>query len=138
MDFSIAWQQLNRMGRSFMALLPNLLFGLLVFVAFVFAARGVRSLVERVTLHRQQSASLKILLSRLAYVATLILGILITVTIVVPSFTPAPPVPAPAAPAATTPEPPKPVKEQRGLKFLGDITRKLKGILIDDFHDKQY
>jgi len=57
---------------------------------------------------------------------------------VVPSFTPAPPVPAPAAPAATTPEPPKPGKEQRGLKFLGDITRKLKGILIDDFDDKQY
>jgi cell division protein FtsA len=57
---------------------------------------------------------------------------------VVPSFTPAPPVPAPAAPAAANPEPPKPVKEQRGLKFLGDITRKLKGILIDDFDDKQY
>jgi cell division protein FtsA len=57
---------------------------------------------------------------------------------VVPIFTPAPSVPAPAAPAATTPEPPKPVKEQRGLKFLGDITRKLKGILIDDFDDKQY
>lgn len=57
---------------------------------------------------------------------------------VVPSFTPAPPAPAPAAPAAATPEAPKPVKEQRGLKFLGDITRKLKGILIDDFDDKQY
>lgn len=72
-----------------MALLPNLLFGLIVFVVFVFAARGVRSLVERLTLNREQSASLKILLSRLAYVATLILGVLITVTIVVPSFTPA-------------------------------------------------
>jgi cell division protein FtsA len=58
---------------------------------------------------------------------------------VVPSFVPAPAAPvAPATPAASTPEPPKPVKEQRGLKFLGDITRKLKGILIDDFDDKQY
>jgi cell division protein FtsA len=59
---------------------------------------------------------------------------------VVPSFTtPAPVVtPTPAAPAASTPEAPKPPKEQRGLKFLGDITRKLKGILIDDFDDKQY
>lgn len=77
------------MGRDFMALLPNLLFGLVVFIAFLFAARGVRSLVERVTQNRQQSESLKILLSRLAYVATLILGILVTVTIIVPSFTPA-------------------------------------------------
>jgi small conductance mechanosensitive channel len=89
MDFSIAWKQINQMGRDFIALLPNLVFGLLVFVAFLFAARAVRSLVERLTQRRQQSASLKILLSRLAYVATLILGILVTVTIVVPSFTPA-------------------------------------------------
>ncbi|WP_223651154.1 cell division protein FtsA [Hymenobacter psoromatis] len=53
---------------------------------------------------------------------------------VVPSF-----VPAAAQAAAPTPsEPPKPPKEQKGLKFLGDITRKLKSILIDDFDDKQY
>ena len=89
MDFSIAWRQINHMGREFMVLLPNLIFGLVVFVAFLFAARGVRSLVERLTASRHQSESLKILLSRLAYVLTLILGVLITVTIVVPSFTPA-------------------------------------------------
>ncbi len=89
MDFSIAWQQINNMGREFMVLLPNLVFGLIVFIAFIFAAQGVRSLVQRLTQNRHQSESLKILLSRLAYVMTLILGILITVTIVVPSFTPA-------------------------------------------------
>ena len=55
---------------------------------------------------------------------------------VVPSFTALPAGPAAAAPIP--PEPPKPPKEQKGLKFLGDITRKLKGILIDDFDDKQY
>jgi len=51
---------------------------------------------------------------------------------VVPTFTAPTPAPTPA------PETPKPPKEQKGLKFLGDITRKLKGILIDDFDDKQY
>ncbi len=56
---------------------------------------------------------------------------------VVPSFALAPPAAAPPAPP-TPPEAPKPPKEQKGLKFLGDITRKLKGILIDDFDDKQY
>ncbi len=56
---------------------------------------------------------------------------------VVPSFAPAPPAAVPPA-APTPPEAPKPPKEQKGLKFLGDITRKLKGILIDDFDDKQY
>ena len=89
MDFSIAWQKINDMGREFMSLLPNLLFGVIVFAVFIFVARGVRSLVDRLTSTRQDSQSLRVLLSRLAYVATLILGILVTVTIVVPSFTPA-------------------------------------------------
>ncbi|RYY19779.1 MAG: mechanosensitive ion channel family protein [Cytophagaceae bacterium] len=89
MDFSIAWQKINQMGRGFMAMLPNLLFGLVVFVGFVFLARGAKSLVERLIMHQHQSQSLKLLLSRLAYVAVLILGILITVTIIVPGFTPA-------------------------------------------------
>lgn len=77
------------MGRDFMALLPNLLFGLVVFVVFIFIARGVLSLVERLAENCQLSVSLKLLLSRLSYVAALLLGLLITVTIMVPSFTPA-------------------------------------------------
>lgn len=89
MDFSIAWQKINQMGRDFMALLPNLLFGLVVFVVFVFIARGVQTGVERLVANRHQSQSLKLLLSRLSYVAALVLGILVTVTIMVPSFTPA-------------------------------------------------
>ncbi len=89
MDFSIAWQKINQMGRDFMALLPNLLFGLIVFVVFIFIARGVQSGVERLVANRHQSQSLKLLLSRLSYVAALVLGILVTVTIMVPSFTPA-------------------------------------------------
>ncbi|OGX90388.1 mechanosensitive ion channel family protein [Hymenobacter coccineus] len=89
MDFSIAWQKINQMGRDFMSILPNLLFGVVVFVVFIFIARGVKSLVERLLENREQSVSLKLLLSRLSYVATLILGVLVTVTIMVPSFTPA-------------------------------------------------
>ena len=89
MDFSIAWQKIVQMGRDFMALLPNLLIGIVVFVGFIFVARGVQSLVERLVQNRGQSQSLKLLLSRLSYVAALILGILVTVTIMVPGFTPA-------------------------------------------------
>lgn len=54
------------MGRDFMALLPNLLFGLVVFVVFIFITRGVQSLVKWVVENRQQSVSLKLLLSRLS------------------------------------------------------------------------
>ena len=89
MDFSIAWQKIHQMGHDFMALLPNLLFGLVVFVVFIFIAKGVKSLVERVVASRQQSQSLNLLLGRLSYVAALMIGILVTVTIIVPGFTPA-------------------------------------------------
>ena len=89
MDFSIAWQKLNQIGRDLMAALPNLVFGVVVFVLFVLLARGVRTVVERVIRSRRQSQSLVLLLSRLAYVAVLILGVLVAVTIMVPSFTPA-------------------------------------------------
>ncbi|OUJ71400.1 mechanosensitive ion channel family protein [Hymenobacter crusticola] len=90
MDFSIAWQKINQIAHDTMAALPNLFIGLLVFIIFLFVAKGVRAIVERV-IHRREhgSESLKLLLSRLAYVAVLILGVLVTTTIVVPSFTPA-------------------------------------------------
>jgi cell division protein FtsA len=58
---------------------------------------------------------------------------------VIPSFTAAP---APVVPAATVPAAPEEPKAPKGPSkfgsYLGDITRKLKGILIDDFDDKQY
>jgi small-conductance mechanosensitive channel len=89
MDFSLAWQKLHQIGRDLMLALPNIFFGLVVLVLFVVGARGVRSLVERITRSRSSSESLARLLSRLAYVAALILGVLVTVTIILPGFTPA-------------------------------------------------
>ncbi|MBC6609949.1 mechanosensitive ion channel family protein [Hymenobacter sp. BT507] len=88
MNFSIAWQKINAMGRDFMALLPNLILGVVVFIVFLFIASGVRSLVQKVTASRQHSQSLTLLLSRLAYVFMLIVGILVTFTVMIPSFTP--------------------------------------------------
>lgn len=88
MDFSLAWQKLHQIGRDLMLALPNIFFGLVVLVLFVLGARTVRSLVGRVTRSRSQRESLARLLSRLAYVATLILGVLVTATIILPGFTP--------------------------------------------------
>lgn len=89
MDFSLAWQKLNQIGRDLMLALPNIVFGLVVFVGFMLLARGVRALVQRVTRGKSSSHGLALLLSRLAYVAMLILGVLITATVVLPGFTPA-------------------------------------------------
>jgi len=89
MDFSLAWQKLNQIGHDLMLALPNIFFGLVVLVLFVLGARTVRSLVGRITRSRSKRESLARLLSRLAYVATLILGVLVTATIILPGFTPA-------------------------------------------------
>lgn len=89
MDFSLAWQKLNQIGRDLMLALPNIVFGMVVFIVFALLARGVRSVVGRVTRSRSSSQSLARLLSRLTYVAMLILGVLVTATIVLPGFTPA-------------------------------------------------
>ncbi|SMB99359.1 MscS Mechanosensitive ion channel [Hymenobacter roseosalivarius DSM 11622] len=89
MDFSIAWQKLNQIGRDLMAVLPNIAIGVVVLVLFVLLARGARSLVGRVTQGKGKSHSLSLLLSRLAYVVMLILGVLVAITIILPGFTPA-------------------------------------------------
>ncbi|TGE17365.1 mechanosensitive ion channel family protein [Hymenobacter elongatus] len=89
MDFSLAWQKLNQIGHDLMLALPNIVFGLVVFVGFMLLARGVRALVQRVTRSKNNNHNLSVLLSRLAYVAMLVLGVLVTVTIILPGFTPA-------------------------------------------------
>lgn len=86
MDFSLAWQKLHQIGRDLMLALPNIVFGLVVFVVFIVLARGARLLVLRLTSHRRPS--LGRLLSRLCYVGMLILAVLVTATIVLPGFTP--------------------------------------------------
>ncbi len=45
MDFSLAWQKLNQIGRDLMLALPNIVFSLVVFLGFILLARGVRALV---------------------------------------------------------------------------------------------
>lgn len=86
MDFSLAWQKLHQIGRDLMLALPNIVFGLVVFVVFIVLARGARLVVLRLTSHRRPS--LGRLLSRLSYVGMLILAVLVTATIVLPGFTP--------------------------------------------------
>jgi small-conductance mechanosensitive channel len=89
MDFSLAWQKLQQIGRDLMLALPNLVFGLVAFLGFMLLARGTRALVQRVMRSRKNNHNLSVLLSRLAFVAVLVLGALVTATIMLPGFTPA-------------------------------------------------
>ena len=83
-DLSEAFQTIRELVVGFIALLPKLVIGLVVFLIFLALARGVRRLIIKGTEHRSRSLSL--LLGRLARTAVIILGVFVFLLIVVPEF----------------------------------------------------
>lgn len=86
--FSEATQALQGLAAGFAARLPHLALALLVFVAFVFAARGVRAASHAFAQRRGRRSNLGVVLGRLAYGGTLFLGLLTALVVAVPGFTP--------------------------------------------------
>lgn len=89
MDFSLAWNKLQEMANSLIVALPNVIIGVLVFALFLLAARGIKALVQRLAERRRRARNLAFVLGRLAQTAVAIVGVLVAVTIIFPSFTPA-------------------------------------------------
>jgi small conductance mechanosensitive channel len=75
------------MFQDLVAAVPRIVIALLVFMAFALAARGVRSLLRRAFGHTGKQ-NVGAVLGRLGYFATLLLGALVAITVVVPSMTP--------------------------------------------------
>lgn len=82
----IVIERLLGMGRGALRMLPNLLGALLVFALFLIAARVVRGVIERLgrRLHKHQNAG--IILGRLSQWVLILVGLLVAITILVPSF----------------------------------------------------
>ena len=76
----------NDFANNFYAALPRIAVGIVVFLAFLFVARGIRSLVHRVTPGPRDS-SIGIVLGRLTYALLLLIGLLVATVIIVPTFT---------------------------------------------------
>jgi small conductance mechanosensitive channel len=87
-DFSVAYERFQEQLAYFLAILPSLMIGILVFVLFAFIARGVRNLVQRASSPRHPR-NLVLALGRLTRWSMLLVGLLIGVTIAFPTFTPA-------------------------------------------------
>lgn len=85
-DFSAAWKTGHRILDSTIALLPNVVLALVIFVFFLFVASLMRSSVRRVLLRRQRRQSLALLLGQLANLVVTIFGILVSLSVVAPSF----------------------------------------------------
>lgn len=83
-DAEAAWQTIDRLIDGTVALLPKIVIALVVFLIFILIARGVQSIVQRATRDRE-SANVGVVLGRLARLAILFFGLLVGVSIVVPT-----------------------------------------------------
>ncbi|AFZ67695.1 mechanosensitive ion channel family protein [Deinococcus peraridilitoris] len=84
-----AVERIQNIGRDLMAALPNVAIGLVVVLIFWFAARVVRTLIQRIWATRGYERDLALLFGRLASAALTVLGVLVALTIIFPSVTPA-------------------------------------------------
>ena len=85
-DFSIAWKTAVNILNEIISLLPNIILGILILVLFLIMASFARSLARRIALRRLSRQGVALLLARLAHTSITLLGILITISVIAPSF----------------------------------------------------
>lgn len=85
-EISTAWDKVQSMINGFIALLPNVVLGLIVFIFFLFIASRIKLLVKRLTRNRRSARNLGLVLGRLAQGLTILIGLFIALSIVIPTF----------------------------------------------------
>jgi small conductance mechanosensitive channel len=85
-DFSNAWKSGGRIVNFIISLLPNIILSILIFGGFLFLASGAKSVVRRFAKNRGRRQNLGLLLGQLSQVTVAIVGFLIALSAVAPSF----------------------------------------------------
>jgi len=85
-EISTAWNKVQSMINGFIALLPNIVLGLIVFIFFLFIAGRIKALVKGLTRNRRYARNLGLVLGRLAQGVTILIGLFIALSIVIPTF----------------------------------------------------
>ncbi len=85
-DISAVLKQIQGMINGFIVLLPNLVLALIVFAIFFYIARTIKKVVKRLTRNRRQARNLGMVLGRLAQGTTILVGLFVALSIVIPSF----------------------------------------------------
>lgn len=85
-QISAAWDKVQNMINGLVALLPNLLLAVIVFVIFFFIAEKLRQFVTRLTHQRRHARNLGLILGRLAQWTTILVGLFISLSIVIPTL----------------------------------------------------
>lgn len=85
-DFSNAWNSGERILNRAISLLPNLIIAAAIFIMFLVMGSLSKTMVRRVTIKRRQRKNLALLLGQLIQTVVLVLGFLISFSVVAPSF----------------------------------------------------
>ncbi len=85
-QISILVDKLQAMLDGFIQLLPNLVLALITFAIFFYAARTIKKVVRNLTRNRREARSLGMVLGRLAQGTTILIGLFVSLSIVIPSF----------------------------------------------------
>ena len=86
-DVSQAWATIQRLGNSFISMLPRFVLAALLAWAFTFVGRLARRLVERGAAQRREHRTLQLALGRLVQAAIVVFGLLVAATAAFPTFT---------------------------------------------------
>lgn len=84
-EWSVMWERFQAMINGFIALLPNIVLALIVFVLFGWLAGAIKGFVKRLTRNRRQARNLGMVLGRLSQGTTILVGLFVALSIVIPS-----------------------------------------------------
>jgi small-conductance mechanosensitive channel len=87
-DFTAELNTAQSLVHDLIALLPNLVLGVLVFAAFYFVGRNIRAFVHRITEKHQRARNVGLVLGRLAQGTVVFVGLLVSLSVILPSFKP--------------------------------------------------
>lgn len=85
-ELSTVWDKIQAMANGLFALLPNIVLAFIVFAIFFFIARVIKRTVRKLTRDRRQARNLGLVLGRLAQGITILAGLFISLSIVIPSL----------------------------------------------------
>ena len=83
-----AWDTLARIWAGFAAALPNIVVAVVVFLAFYALGRVLRTAIYTLNERAQRRQNLGLVLGRLAQAGVILLGLLVALLIILPTFTP--------------------------------------------------
>ncbi|NJR25041.1 MAG: mechanosensitive ion channel family protein [Richelia sp. CSU_2_1] len=85
-EISAVWNKIQSMIDGFLVLLPNIVLALIVFAIFFFVGRAIKRVVRRLTRNHRQARNLGLVLGRLAQGITVLIGLFVALSIVIPTF----------------------------------------------------